>query len=119
MVFGDFSGGSAALIVAEQLLNASYTREAEAAADRYALRMMETAKVDAGAMAGFFDKLSDLERMTPEMPVYLSSHPKSTSRAEAARAFAKDQGRTRPILSDYDWTALRNICKDRKADEDS
>lgn len=117
MVFGDFAGGSGAVVVADATLNASYSREAEAAADRYAMEMLATSGTDAAALATFFDSLEGLERMMPDLPVYLSSHPDTKDRADAARAFAKDQrGRTSPILNDKDWQALRNICKDNSED---
>ena len=111
MVFGDFTGGSAAVIVAEQLLNASYTREAEAEADAFARDMLDAADVSTYAMADFFDALGSLERKGPKFPVYLSSHPETTSRADAARDFAKGQGSTSQVISDHQWKALQNICE--------
>ncbi len=111
LVLGDFAGGSAVVVAAEYTLNASYTREAEAAADVFALNMMEAAGADAEALATFFDSLDGLERTLPDLPEYLSSHPETTDRAEAARTFAKTQGRTTPILDDKEWAALQNICK--------
>ncbi|WP_299723040.1 M48 family metallopeptidase [uncultured Tateyamaria sp.] len=112
LVLGDFAGGSAVVVVAEYTLNASYTREAEAAADVFALNMLDASETDAEALATFFDSLDGIERAMPDLPVYLSSHPETIERAEAAREFAKAQGRTSPILNDEDWAALRNICKD-------
>ncbi|MEP1354732.1 MAG: M48 family metallopeptidase [Tateyamaria sp.] len=111
LVLGDFAGGSAVVVAAEYTLNASYTREAEAAADVFALNMMEAAGANAEALATFFDSLDGLERTLPDLPEYLSSHPETTDRAEAARTFAKTQGRTTPILDDKEWAALQNICK--------
>lgn len=112
LVLGDFAGGSAVVVVAEYTLNASYTREAEAAADVFALEMLEASGTDAGALATFFDSLAGLERSGPDLPVYLSSHPETAARADAARAFAQGQGRTSPILNADEWAALQNICKD-------
>lgn len=113
LVLGDFVGGSAVVVVAEHTLNASYTREAEAAADLFALEMLDASGTSAEALATFFDSLSDLERKMPDLPVYLSSHPETVDRAEAARIFARGQGVTNPILSDAEWTALQNICDAR------
>lgn len=112
LVLGDFAGGGAAVVIAEWTLNASYTREAEAAADVYALEMLENSGTDAEALAVFFDGLNDLERRTPKLPSYLASHPDTAERAAAARAFAEGQGVTTPILSEREWKALQNICKD-------
>ncbi len=117
MVFGDFTGGSAAVIVAEQLLNSSYTRKAEAEADTYARNMLDAADVSTYAMGGFFDSLSNLERQGPKFPVYLSSHPDTVGRAEAARKFAEGQGSTSQVISDFQWKALQSICDKPKAEE--
>lgn len=115
LVLGDFAGGSAVVVAAEMTLNASYTREAERAADVYALNMMNAAGADAEALANFFDSLSGLERTLPDLPEYLSTHPETADRAAAARAYAKGQGRTSPILNAADWKDLQNICKTEPA----
>ena len=108
MVLGDFTGGSAAVIIAETMLSTSYTREAEAEADVYAMDMLNNAGVSADGMAVFFDGLSDLGGL--ELPEYLSSHPATDLRANAARNFAAEQGDTSPILTDAEWQALRGVC---------
>ncbi|WP_299146880.1 M48 family metallopeptidase [uncultured Tateyamaria sp.] len=110
LILGDFAGGSAVVVVAEYTLTASYTREAEAEADVFALEMLNAAGADATAFATFFDSLSELERLTPDLPEYLSTHPELVDRAAAARAFARDQGVTTPILDDAEWAALKKIC---------
>lgn len=110
LVLGDFAGGSAVVVVAEYTLNASYTREAEAAADVFALNMLAASGTDAAALATFFDSLEGIERTLPDLPIYLSSHPETVDRAEAARQFADTQGQTSPILRDSEWAALKTIC---------
>ena len=110
MVLGDFAGGTAVVGAAEFMLNASYTREAEGEADQFALQMLDDAGVDSQGMATFFDRLEGLEGRMPNMPVYMRSHPETEGRAERARRFAGEQGRTRPVLSEADWQALRKIC---------
>lgn len=112
LVLGDFAGGSAVVVIAEYTLSASYTREAEAAADEFALDMLDRSGTDAGSLATFFDGLANVESVLPDLPVYLSSHPETRDRAQAARDFAENQGRTDPILNDTEWDALRNICDD-------
>jgi len=112
LVIGDFAGGSAVLVVAEYTLSASYTREAEMQADQFALDMMAASGTDAAALGTFFDSLAGIESSMPDLPVYLSSHPETQDRADAARDFAQTQGRTAPILNDAEWAALQNICKD-------
>lgn len=110
LVLGDFAGGSAVLVAAEYTLNAAYTREAEAKADIFALNALKASGTNAAALAEFFDRLENLERSLPELPEYLSSHPETKSRSDAARAFAKTQGQVNPILDKTEWAALKGIC---------
>ena len=110
MVFGDFSGGAAVLVVAEHMLNTSYTRQAEADADRFAHDMLAQANVDVAAMARFFESLQGVERRLPSLPEYLATHPATKDRADAAREAAKGQGGVGAILSATDWKDLQQIC---------
>lgn len=111
MVFGDFAGGTAAVVIAEYTLNASYTREAEAEADTYAREMMDAAGVSTNGMSDFFRSLSDLDNEMPDLPIYFSSHPDTGERADQAADFAQVQGKTTPVLDDIEWDALRSICR--------
>ncbi|MEX0367298.1 MAG: M48 family metallopeptidase, partial [Ruegeria sp.] len=106
LLLGDFAGGGAAVVVAEWTLNASYTREAEAAADVFALNMLDASGTDATGMADFFDKLAGLDREGPRLPTYLATHPEIQGRADKARTFAAGQGLTSPILSAREWQDL-------------
>lgn len=110
LLLGDFAGGGAAVVVAEWTLNASYSREAEAKADLFALEMLDASGTDAKGMAEFFDKIAQLHRHGPGLPDYLASHPETTDRVDIARKFAEGQGLTAPILSEREWDALRGIC---------
>lgn len=98
LVFGDFAGGTAAVVIAEYTLTASYTREAEALADTYARNMLGHADVSTKGMANFFDGLAGKSDDIPKLPVYFSSHPVTKERANAAADFAKEQGETTAIL---------------------
>lgn len=109
MLIGDFTGGAAIALVGEHLMTAAYTRDAEAAADLFALDMLQATDVNAAGFARFFDEMDGLDGF--EIPAYLSTHPVTAERAEQARGFAQSQSGTRPILSDAEWQALRNICQ--------
>jgi len=108
IVLGDVSGGTMVGIAGEYLLQSAYTREAEAAADRFALRLMTDAGVSSRGMADFFLRIGG--KSGGDIPEYLSSHPASEARADRAARHADDQGDTTPILSDDEWRALRGIC---------
>lgn len=111
MVLGDFSGGALVVILAEQLISAGYTREAERKADDFALDAMTRAEVSAEGLAGFFDFIMKEQGDMPSGLGYFMSHPPSDARAEKARAVAAEQGATRPVLSEAEWRALKDICK--------
>ena len=109
MLIGDFTGGAVIAIFGEQLLSASYTREAEEAADEYALEMLQSANISAEGMAHFFDHLGEVHG-DAMMPSYLSTHPVTSERAARARDFADTQSSTTSVLDESDWAALQNIC---------
>lgn len=110
LVLGDFAGGTVAVAMAEWMLNSSYTRDAEAKADTYALTMLDNSQVTTEGFADFFDSLAEIESIMPDLPVYMSSHPQTSARAEAARAFAATQGPTQPLLTPAEFAALQSIC---------
>ncbi|MEX1235628.1 MAG: M48 family metallopeptidase [Roseovarius sp.] len=111
MVMGDVTGGAAAVFLGERVLQASYTREAEAQADAFALDMLQGAGVSSGGMADFFDGLAEEEGdIGDALPGYLASHPVTAARAARARNHAARQGATTPILDDAQWQDLRAIC---------
>ncbi|MGB7241473.1 MAG: M48 family metallopeptidase [Sulfitobacter sp.] len=110
LVIGDFAGGSLAIVLADQMLNAGYTREAEGVADSFAINMLDKALIKTEGMATFFESLKGVKRSLPDLPVYLSTHPDLTSRAADARRFAKTQSGTTPSLTDAEWKALQDIC---------
>ncbi len=110
MVFGDFSGGTLIALVGQHLLQADYTREAETAADGFALNMLNAADIDSTSMAEFFDQLTALTDESSKLPDYFSSHPASEGRAAHARDNALTQKQNRPILTDAEWDGLRSIC---------
>lgn len=110
MVLGDFTGGVAIAVLGEQMLSSAYTREAEGAADGFALEMLSDAGVDATGFARFFSELADIEDGMFSMPGYLATHPVTRDRAERAETFARGQESTSPILTDADWQALKAIC---------
>ena len=111
MVLGDVAGGVLLVALGEQMLNSSYSREAEREADRFALGMLDAAGGSTGGMAAFFEMLD--EGAGGDLPDYLSSHPVTAERAEAARAHAAGQGTTSPVLDEGQWQALLGICGGR------
>jgi predicted Zn-dependent protease len=111
LLFGDVFGGSAAVIAAQSLIGASYTREAELAADARAVELMAAAGYDMRPYADFFDRLAGNEGRAGRVPSWLATHPQSSQRAERVRA-APTGGK--PALSPTQWAALKAICETPK-----
>ena len=109
LVLGDFAGGTIAVVLAEATISASYTRDAEFAADRYALDMLSNAHVSSAGLADFFGLVGEIQGDF-ELPEYLSTHPDTDGRAERARDFAAAQDQTSPVITEAEWQALQNIC---------
>ncbi|MFM2390156.1 MAG: hypothetical protein RLZZ437_1711 [Pseudomonadota bacterium] len=105
LVLGDATGGSLIAVMGDQLLSASYTREAEAAADAFAHRLLNATGIGTAGLAAFFESL---DGKGIDLPEYLSSHPATPGRAAAA--LAADGQLHEPALSDADWAALQAIC---------
>lgn len=81
LMFGDVSAVVANLPTA--LIDARYSREVEASADRYAVAMLKANGISTEAMARAFDEMAKLDK-GPGMG-YFASHPPSAERARAAR----------------------------------
>ena len=112
MILGDFAGGAVVVLVTEQVMQASYTREAEAGADDFAFELLRRAELPTEDMARFFEKLRDQYGDTEGALEYLASHPNLAGRATAAReAETREEGDFTPVLTAREWEALRAICR--------
>lgn len=110
LMLGDVTGGVLVAGLAEQMLNASYGREAERKADALGLEMLNAAGVDSRALAELFDQLFAGDDANTGLPGYLASHPQSAVRAEAVRANARGRVADRQLLSATEWRAVRHMC---------
>ncbi|MEM1272722.1 MAG: M48 family metallopeptidase [Pseudomonadota bacterium] len=115
LLFGDvfgFSATAAAASVASQLIDASFSREAEGRADEFAHAMMEDAGLPPEAMASFFGRLQ-AQRGEVDLGAlrHLSTHPDLRDRIAAASAAGDAAVRSGPpVLTDAEWQALQAIC---------
>jgi len=117
MVFGDFAGGAVALVIAEQLISASYSKDAEANADVFAHMLMANAELPSAPMAKFFGKLYAEYGDGPEFLSHLASHPDLIGRAKAAEnADTIGDDPFNAILSDAEWNDLRQVCANTAKD---
>ncbi len=106
LMLGDLGEGLFGGIGAS-LLSLSYSREAEAEADRVALALLDHTGIGAQGLAAFFKRLAEGSRELPAALQLLSTHPSHEARA---RLFAGAKGSAGPAMSEADWAALKEIC---------
>ncbi|SFI44094.1 M48 family metallopeptidase [Methylobacterium brachiatum] len=105
---GDVAGSAVIVALGENVLSAGYSREAERAADAYAVAAVTRAGGDAAALATILERIA-ADR--DESLAFLRSHPFTRERAAAIRSRATPPAADRPPLLDApSWAALRAIC---------
>ncbi len=106
MVLGDFVGGAAVIVSAQMLLKAAYSRQQEAAADDFAVRILQELNANPRALATFLDRVA----RSPKPKSIFLGHPSVPERVARINAIAFKQERAVPLLNESEWTALRRIC---------
>jgi hypothetical protein len=112
LLIGDVAGGTVILALGKYLIQSSYTRPAERAADDYAIAALLRAGIDPAATGEAFARLAPRNGKTAgdvddAIGAALSTHPPTAERAALFRAAARPG---RPALSAEEWTALKSIC---------
>ncbi len=111
LLFGDFAGGAVVLFLTERLIQASYTREAEAAADVYAHSRLIEVGIRPDSLSALFETLRREYGEAPGIVAHFQSHPELGDRIAAARAATEAADAAfQPALSEADWRALKGIC---------
>jgi len=110
LLFGDFAGGAAVLLLAERLIEANYSQEAEAQADVYAHQLLQDAQIAPSALATMFERFQDLGGEASPFVEHFLSHPALGDRIEAARDATPDDLDPVPVLTAEEWRALQGIC---------
>lgn len=110
LLLGDFAGGTVVLFLAERMIQADYTREAEAAADAFAHQRLAEVGLPPAALGRMFDRLRARYGDAEGIVAHFLSHPTLGDRIARAEAAGEGQGATRPSLTPGRWEALRAIC---------
>jgi predicted Zn-dependent protease len=106
MVLGDFVGGGAVIIAGKTLLQSSYSRDTEAAADAYGVALMNKIGGDADALGRILSRIAGTHGMAPRI---LLDHPETKDRVAAIHSLAAPAS-GKPLLDSADWAALKRIC---------
>ncbi len=112
MLIGDFSGGGAAVIAMRTVLQSSYSRETEAAADAFGAELVVKLARDPRALGTILMRIAGESGTNAKI---LLSHPEARDRADALDAIAHtappSQTGGAALLSSTEWTALKRICR--------
>ncbi|XYD10670.1 M48 family metallopeptidase [Methylobacterium sp. NMS12] len=111
LVLGDLTGSTIIIALGDAVLSAGYSRDAERAADAYAVDLMTRAGGNGAALADILERIAkDKHDGKSDVLDLLRSHPFTRERAAAIRAQAGPAAAQRQILSGAAWTALKGIC---------
>jgi Zn-dependent protease with chaperone function len=106
MLLGDFFGGGAVVYTSKTILQTSYSRSVEAAADAYSVMLMRKIGGDPRALGTILTRIAGTTHPGPKI---LIDHPETSDRVAAIERLA-GSGPTRPLLASADWAALKTIC---------
>ncbi len=106
MLLGDFVGGGAVVLAATTILQTSYSREVESAADLYGVMLMSKIGGDARALGAFLQRIDGGTH--PGIRILLD-HPETKERVSKINAAAAS-GPTRPLIDGAEWAALKRVC---------
>lgn len=110
LLFGDFAGGAMVLFLAERIISADYSQEAEANADSFAHEIMAQAGFPPSAMATFFDRLRQEHGDAPGIVQHFAAHPALGDRIEAAQDATPQDVEFASVLTSAEWADLQSIC---------
>ncbi len=114
LILGDLTGSTLVVALAQAAIVSEYSRDAERAADAYGVAALGRAGGDGAALASILERIDEHPESEGSPFDFLRNHPFTKERAATIRASATRSGRTKPLLSDEEWQALRNICSTEK-----
>jgi len=107
LLFGDVTGSSAVIFASRSVVEASYSREAETAADTFAIEIMHKLGRSPKPAAELMFRITGKEGGSGF--TILASHPLTEDRL--ARMTKEDRPASGPpLLTDAEWQALKGIC---------
>src|SRR6056297_2141540 len=110
LIFGDFAGGAAVLLLAERLIEANYSQSAEATADVFAHALLIEADIAPSALATMFERFLEMGGDTGPLVGHFLSHPALGDRVEAAREATPEGFDPVPAMTAQEWQSLKTIC---------
>jgi Zn-dependent protease with chaperone function len=111
MLLGDFVGGGAVIFAGKTILQTSYSREVESAADVYGVGVMESMGGDPRALGTILLRIAGTTHPGPKL---LLDHPDTRERVVAINGLAGNFKAARALLEPAEWAALKRICSGSK-----
>lgn len=109
---GDLNGAMAVGAQAARFLGGlAYSRVAEEEADREAIKLLTTAKIDPRGLVSFFERLQGGSHVEAGLSMYLSTHPSLEDRIRALSV--SDTGipdTTHQLISPVEWGEMADMC---------
>jgi predicted Zn-dependent protease len=107
---GNLRGLRSTLDAARNLGGLRYRRADEMLADYDAVGLLATSHIDPRGLQLFFERMKQSPAI--QLPVYLSTHPPLEERiAAVSRLVASTPAQPIPLLPDYPWTEITQICQ--------
>jgi Zn-dependent protease with chaperone function len=107
MLLGDFVGGGAVVVAARTVLQLSYSRDVEAAADGYSVGLMQRVNANPHGLATILKRIAGSGNTEGWVKILLD-HPETRDRVAIIEATSA--AGAQPILDASEWTAFRRIC---------
>jgi hypothetical protein len=108
-LLGDFGGGTAVVIATRMVLQSSYSRETETAADLYGAALMSRIGGEPRALATLLVRIAG---KPGGIANFLLDHPEANQRAAAIETVARPAQLTK-LLDEPEWPALKQICTEK------
>lgn len=110
LLLGDFVGGGAVIIAAKAILQTSYSRGVEAAADDYAVDLMKVLDADPRALGTILTRIAGSSHSALKL---LLDHPETKDRVNAINSRA-GAGPTKALITPSEWADLKRVCSGTK-----
>ncbi len=111
LFFGDVTGGSSMTFLTQMLINNSYSRNVERQADAFSAETMLALGRDPATMAQLLSRIGKGEESRSFLE-WISTHPDTKERLASQSAMrGRMNGTSRPLLTEGEWKALKDICK--------
>jgi Zn-dependent protease with chaperone function len=108
ILLGDFTGGGVVVIAARSVVQSAYSRDVEAAADRYGVDLLTRMGGDPRAFAAILERIAGA--IEPGFKILLD-HPETKDRVAAVHAtIMATPINPKPLLTPAEWAALKRIC---------